>query len=111
MIATIAIVTLAASATANPVVMTQGLGVGLGLGDDAQGASSSFAMGRKLIGYTQSLGEPCDVVSYCKSDLKCTNGVFGTGKCVQGESFGTKIASTAHKVLASLALDISVTPV
>ena len=96
MIATIAIVTLAASATANPVVMTQGLGVGLGLGDDAQGASSSFAMGRKLIGYTQSLGEPCDVVSYCKTGLKCTNGLFGTGKCVAGNNWiGRLVAPVA----------------
>ena len=37
--------------------------------------------GRKLSGYTQSLGEPCDMVSYCKTGLKCTNDVFGTGKC------------------------------
>ena len=42
--------------------------------------------GRQLIGYTQSLGEPFDMVSYCKSGLKCTNGVFGTGKCVKGSA-------------------------
>ena len=70
MIATIATVTLAASAAANPV-MTQG---------------------RELYGYTQSLGEHCDMVSYCESGLKCTEAVFGTGKCVKGVSFGTEIA-------------------
>ena len=42
--------------------------------------------GHQLIGYTQSLGESCDMVSYCKSGLKCTNGVFGTGKCVAGQN-------------------------
>ena len=46
---------------------------------------AAFAPAANPAGYTHSLGEPCDMVSYCKSDLKCTNGVFGTGKCVKGE--------------------------
>ena len=62
MIATIATVCLAASA-ANP-------------------QATSHKEGRQLIGYTQSLGERCDMISYCKSGLTCNNGVFGTGKCV-----------------------------
>ena len=54
MIATIATVCLAASAAANP-------------------ETTASPEGRQLIGYTQSLGEPC--------------GLFGTGKCVVGQNW------------------------
>ena len=56
-------------------------------------ASVDGGKGHQL-SYTQSLGESCDMVSYyCKQGLKCTTGVFGTGKCVEGENFATKIPS------------------
>jgi len=42
--------------------------------------------GHQLISYTQSLGEPCHMVSNCKNGLKCTSGLFGTGKCVSKAS-------------------------
>ena len=36
-------------------------------------------------GFTQGLGEPCDMVSYCQQGLQCTTGLFGTdgtGRCI-----------------------------
>ena len=62
---------------------------------------------RKLNGYTQSLGKPCDLVSYCKSGLKCTNDVFNTGKCVKGENWvekaGEGIENGAKDLVVGLA--------
>ena len=111
MIATIATVTLAASAAANPVVggFTQGLGepcdmalycqqgmqctTGLfgtdGTGKCIDASESSAAIPTATIGYTQSLGEPCDMVSHCKSGLQCTTslfGTYGTGMCIDSSS-------------------------
>ena len=60
--------------------------------------------GCQLIGYTQSLGESCDMVSYCETGLKCTNGVFGTGKCAKGESPVPKMPA---RTLAQASLIVS----
>ena len=49
-------------------------------GDSSAGTSPEGQ--RKLIGWTQSLGEPCDMVTFCKSGLRCNNPNFGTGTCV-----------------------------
>ena len=53
---------------------------------------------RRLLGYTQGPGEPCDDSSYCKAGLKCSNaGVFGAGKCVSKAS--NLRANNARKLL------------
>ena len=47
--------------------------------------------GRQLMGYTQSLGEHCDWVSFCKGNLMCNSDFFGTGKCIVADSLSLKI--------------------
>ena len=59
--------------------------------DASQESVPASQEGRKLIGYTQSLGEPCGMVSYCQSGLQCTTGLGNnmleaTGKCIALES-------------------------
>ena len=40
--------------------------------------------GRQLTGYTQRIGESCDLVSVCMAGLYCSNSdFFGTGTCVK----------------------------
>ena len=62
-------------------------GTGKCIEEPSENTSHEWVMSRKLYGYTQSLGEKCDMVSYCKgSGLTCDNGVFGTGKCIASQS-------------------------